>query len=133
MKSPLPDTAAEATDSQPATGGTIGLAAVPLFAFFRDKDLSMTSEGMPYQPAGIVTDKYGEGCTSGKDLVVVFIDPFTLFIQRQWRAVGEIEMLVVDEWQWRPLKERYERREANTKARDRSEGELPPNSQDPKS
>ena len=87
----------------------MGLADVPLFAFFRDKTLSMTSEGMSYTPAGIVTDKYSDGCPSGKDYVVVFIDPFTLFIKRQWRAEGEIEMLMVDEWRWRTLKESYER------------------------
>lgn len=97
------------------------VAATPLFAFFRDKTLGMTSEGMSYTPAGIVTDKYSSGCPSGKDYVVVFIDPFTLCVERQWRAEGEIEILMVDEWQWRPLKENYERMEANTQteARDK--------------
>lgn len=80
-----------------------------MFAIFRDKTLGMTSEGMPYQPAGIVTEKYGSGCPSGKDYVVEFIDPFTLSIHKQWRAEREIELTEVEEASWQALRGGYER------------------------
>ena len=79
-----------------------------IFAFFRDKASDgMDSDGLIYQPAGIITDKYGSGCPSGKDYVVAFIDPVTLRIQRQWRSESEIEILPVEEWQWRDAGARF--------------------------
>jgi hypothetical protein len=70
----------------------------------------MTSDGgYSYQPAGIVVEKYADGCPSGKDIVVMFLDPFDVRVVSQWRAINEVELIMVNEWEWRSVRESYAR------------------------
>ena len=85
-----------------------------LFAFFRDlTSAGSLNEGREHHAAGIILARHGNNSESLKDLCVMFLDPFSGYVQRAWRTDGEIEIYAVDELEWKSLKERYEAIEAN--------------------
>ena len=66
--------------------------------FFRDLcDEENLSDGKSYHAAGIVECRYGDNGISGKDMSVVYIEPFTGNVVCGWRALNEVEMFEVTE------------------------------------
>ena len=82
------------------------------YYFFRDTDNeSNLLDGKTYHAAGLV---YGIHCEldkpnySGKDLAVSFFEPFKGTITNEWRAVNEVELFEVEEWEYQALVKRYD-------------------------
>ena len=81
------------------------------YYFFRDTDNeSNLLEGKTYHAAGYVDKLYcelGKPNRSGKDLAVSFFKPFQGIITSEWRALDEVELFEVDEWEYKQLVESY--------------------------
>ena len=63
--------------------------------FFIDLELNLT-DGLPHYTTGLIEEDYtknGKGSPSGKDYCVAFIDHGGE-VNREWRAVDEIKLLV---------------------------------------
>jgi len=59
--------------------------------FFRDKESGPNlQDGVEFHPAGIVLEKCGDNTPSGKDLAVLFFDPFTATVECSWRSIDEV-------------------------------------------
>lgn len=82
------------------------------YYFFRDTDNeSNLLEGKTYHSAGYVEKLYCEldkPNRSGKDLVVMFFEPFQGTITSAWRALDEVELFEVDEWEYNILVKSYD-------------------------
>lgn len=83
-----------------------------IYYFFRDiDDKSNLLDGKTYHAAGYVEKLYcevGSPNRSGKDLAVSFFEPFQGIITSEWRALGEVELFEVDEWEYKRLVEIYD-------------------------
>ena len=81
------------------------------YYFFRDTDNeSNLLDGKTYHAAGYVEKLYceiGEPNRSGKDLAVSFFEPFEGTITSAWRALDEVELFEVDEWEYEQLVKSY--------------------------
>jgi len=79
--------------------------------FFIDKDCeSNLEDGLPYFAAGIIDLDLridSKSSPSGKDFVVVFINPWGT-VSREWRAFDDIRIIKVDEYDFEKLKEAIE-------------------------
>lgn len=65
--------------------------------FFRDLDHRDNLEnGIEWHPCGAVIDDNGTN-SSGKELVVMFYNPFKDQVCRQWRKKDEVELMEVDD------------------------------------
>jgi predicted AlkP superfamily phosphohydrolase/phosphomutase len=82
------------------------------YYFFRDKDNeSNLLDGKNYHAAGYVDKLYCEldkPNYSGKDLAVSFFEPFKGIIISAWRAVNEVELFEVAEWEYNQLVKSYD-------------------------
>ena len=82
------------------------------YYFFRDTDNeSNLLDGKTYHAAGYVDELYCEldkPNFSGKDAAVSFLEPFEGTMEHAWRALSEIELFEVDEWEYKQLVERYD-------------------------
>jgi len=82
------------------------------YYFFRDTDNeSNLLDGKTYHAAGYVEKLYCEldkPNNSGKDLVVSFFEPFEGTITSAWRAVNEVELFEVAEWEYQNLVKSYD-------------------------
>ncbi len=82
------------------------------YYFFRDTDNeSNLLEGKTYHAAGYVEKLYCElnkPNPSGKDLAVSFFEPFKGTITSAWRAVEEVELFEVAEWEYKNLVDSYD-------------------------
>ena len=82
------------------------------YYFFRDIDNeSNLLDGKTYHVAGYVEKLYceiGKPNRSGKDLAVSFFEPFQGTITSAWRALDEVELFEVDEWEYKQLVESYD-------------------------
>lgn len=82
--------------------------------FFRDRyNKGNTIDNKSYHAAGYVEKvqcdiNCVEGNASGKDFAVVFINPFTGYIERRWRMYSDIIIMKADEVDYKLLKERFE-------------------------
>jgi hypothetical protein len=81
------------------------------FYFFRDLDNeSNLLDGKTYHASGYVKELYCELDNpnfSGKDLAVVFFEPFEGGLKKAWRAVNEVELFEVEEWEYKTVVESY--------------------------
>ena len=81
------------------------------YYFFRDIDNESNSlDGKTYYAAGYVEKLYCEidkPNTSGKDLAVSFFEPFKGTITSAWRALYEVQLFEVHEWEYKQLVESY--------------------------
>jgi hypothetical protein len=81
------------------------------YYFFRDtNNESNLLGGKTYHAAGYVEKLYCEldkPNHSGKDLAVSFFEPFEGTIKRAWRAVNEVELFEVAEWEYNYVVENY--------------------------
>ena len=82
------------------------------YYFFRDTDNeSNLLDGKTYHASGLV---YGIHCEldkpnySGKDLAVSFFEPFEGTVTNAWRAVNEVELFEVAEWEYQNLVKSYD-------------------------
>lgn len=79
------------------------------YYFFRDLDhQGNLLDGRTHHAAGYVNGLYCElnsPNSSGKDVAVTFMDPFTGFVRNQWRALDEIELFEVSEWEHKRLQD----------------------------
>lgn len=82
--------------------------------FFRDKDSEAQSNfqgGLSYCAAGVVesfsNNFDGTGCPSGKDVVVLYIDPWGI-PNRCWRSVDEVHLTPADLEDYQHLKNSIE-------------------------
>lgn len=77
------------------------------FYFFRDLDHEANlDDGRTYHAAGYVDKLFcelGNPNSSGKDVSVVFMDPFTGFECRQWRAINDVELFEVSKFDYQQL------------------------------
>ena len=82
------------------------------YYFFRDLDHEGNLlDGKTYHAAGFVKELFceiGEPNPSGKDLAVCFFEPFTTTITSAWRALDEVELFEVEEWEYNNLVENLE-------------------------
>jgi len=82
------------------------------YYFFRDKDNeSNLLDGKTYHASGYVEKLYcelGKPNRSGKDLAVSFFEPFQGNITSAWRALDEVELFEVDEWEYKQLVDSYD-------------------------
>jgi hypothetical protein len=82
------------------------------YYFFRDTDNeSNLLDGKTYHAAGYVDKLYceiGEPNRSGKDLAISFLEPFEGAITHAWRALDEVELFEVAEWEYKQLVESYD-------------------------
>ena len=82
------------------------------YYFFRDIDNEINlSEGKTYYAAGYVEELFCELDKSnynGKDLSVSFFEPFEGRITSAWRAVNEVEIFEVGEWEYKQLIKSYD-------------------------
>ena len=82
------------------------------YYLFRDLDNeSNLSEGKTYHAAGYVEEMYcelGKPTESGKDVVVVFFEPFEGTINRSWRTLDELELFDVSECEYNELVKYYD-------------------------
>ena len=68
-------------------------------------------DGKTYHAAGYVEKLYceiGKSNRSGKDLAVRFFEPFGGTITNAWRALNEVELFEVTEWEYKQLVESYD-------------------------
>jgi hypothetical protein len=80
--------------------------------FFKDIDTVENSNDIPYQATGIVdlvNCELDKPNYSGKDLAVIYLDPFDGYIVRAWRMVGEVELFEVSDFDHGELLKHYER------------------------
>jgi len=86
--------------------------------FFRDLEHGDNLlNGKTYHAAGIVDSLYckiGVPNPSGKDLSVTFLNPFEGTLTSAWRALSEVELFEVDEWEWEQLSKEHETIKAAT-------------------
>lgn len=82
------------------------------YYFFRDIDNeSNLLDGETYHVVGYVEKLYceiGKPNRSGKDLAVSFFEPSQGTITSAWRALDEVELFEVDEWEYKQLIESYD-------------------------
>lgn len=82
------------------------------YYFFRDTDNeSNLLDGKTYHATGYIEKLYcelGKPNISGKDLVVIFFEPFKCTITSAWRALDEVELFEVDELEYKQLVESYD-------------------------
>lgn len=78
------------------------------YYFFRDKDNEMNLLDDKTYHAGGYVKEYHEGSNTGKDLEVVFFDPFEACIKREWRALGEVELFEVSQFGYELIVARYD-------------------------
>ena len=87
--------------------------------FFRDIEHGDNLlNGKTYHAAGIVDHMYcviGLPNPSGKDLSVTFIEPFEGTLTSTWRALGEVELFEVDQWEHEQLSKMHEAIKAATR------------------
>ena len=95
------------------------------YYFFRDTENdSNLLDGKSYHAAGYVEKLYcklNKANYSGKDLVVSFFDPFEGTITSAWRAVNEVELFEVAEWEHQNLVKSYEAINANKRDEDNTQ------------
>ena len=68
-------------------------------------------DGKTYHAAGYVEKLYceiGKPNRSGKDLAVIFFEPFEGTITSAWRALDEVELFEVAEWEYKQLIEKFD-------------------------
>ena len=86
------------------------------YYFFRDLDNeSNLLDGKTYHAAGIVDKLFceiGKPNPSGKDVSVTFFEPFEGNVTSAWRALDEVELFEVEEWEYKQLAESYKTIEA---------------------
>tara|TARA_R110000744_G_C19284188_1_gene553920 strand:- start:542 stop:808 length:267 start_codon:yes stop_codon:yes gene_type:complete len=79
------------------------------YYFFRDLDNeSNLNDGKTYHAAGYIDEMFCDICSpnpSGKDFAVCFFSPFKGCFESAWRAVNEVEVFEVDEWEYNDLVE----------------------------
>ena len=77
-------------------------------AFFRDLESGTNLvDGKEYHAAGIITNRHNTNCKSLKDVVVMYLDPFTGSVCHEWRADSDIVIYECDEisiFQWEDTK-----------------------------
>ena len=82
------------------------------YYFFRDKDNeSNLLDGKTYHASGYVKKVYCEldkPSVSGKDLAVSFLQPFEAEIVSAWRALSEVEIFEVNEWEYERVVKYYD-------------------------
>jgi len=82
------------------------------YYFFRDRGNEKNlEEGKTFHAAGYVEKFYCEldkPNRSGKDLIVNFFEPFNGTITSTWRAIKEVELFSVNEWEYKLLVKNYE-------------------------
>ena len=72
------------------------------YYFFRDTDHEgNTSDNLSYYAAGIVKEIVKEKpCSSGKDITVFYLNPFTLEPWYTWRAYSEVILMETTKEEW---------------------------------
>ena len=82
------------------------------YYFFRDIDNEPNLlDEKTYHAAGYVEKLYcqlGKPNQNGKDLEVIFFEPFEGTITSAWRSLDEVELFEVDEWKHKELVDIYE-------------------------
>lgn len=77
--------------------------------FFKDKESnSNLKDGRDYSAAGYVESFHldnGQPTKSGKDVCVVYIHPFDINIECEWRELNEIDLFEVYEFDYHILKQ----------------------------
>jgi hypothetical protein len=59
--------------------------------FFRDIESGANMEDdKEYHAAGIVLEKVADGCVSLKDMTVMYLNPFTGYVEYCWRATKDV-------------------------------------------
>lgn len=85
------------------------------YYFFRDTDnQSNLLDGKTYHGAGYVEKLYceiGKPNISGKDVAVIFFEPFEATITSAWRSLDEIELFEVSEEEYLELVSQYKKLE----------------------
>lgn len=79
--------------------------------FFRDLDnQSNFSDGKTYHSSGIAElySKIGSPANSGKDVSVLYLDPFTGEVRYTWRAFHEIELFEANDFEHERMKKTFD-------------------------
>ena len=83
------------------------------YYFFRDKDNeSNLLDEKTYHAAGYVEKLFCDIKTpnkNGKDLSVVFFEPFQGVFINAWRSLNEVELFKVEEWEYNQLLKNYKK------------------------
>lgn len=81
------------------------------YYFFRDiHNEDNLLNGKTFHAAGYVEKLYCElgPNRSGKDLAVSFFEPFEGTVTSAWRALNEVELFEVDEWEYKQAVKKYD-------------------------
>ena len=80
------------------------------YAFFRDLSCGPNLLlGRTFNAAGIVVERHGSRSGDGRDLTVMYINPFTAGLAYAWRRDNDVELFPVSYDEWALTKRRYER------------------------
>lgn len=72
------------------------------YYFFRDLNSGENHyNGMEFHASGVVVERYSGSSQSGKDISVMFLNPFTGRAECEWRGDSEIELYDTSEWEWK--------------------------------
>ena len=79
------------------------------YYLFRDKDNeSNYNNGKSFHAAGYVDAVYsGTASLSGKDLAVVYLDPFTCTIECAWRSFNDVILFEIDNDEYAEIAKNY--------------------------